>query len=204
MSEENSIIPISDAQSEAIKEIVGAVRDGGGYLTEILGDLPKDLVGLIGDKIKIYRATRLQKLWDDAKHHLGIQQPETPCLKLALPIFTEAVDESREELQDLWARLLAASMHLEKSKRFRLAFIETAKKLDPLDVRVLLEIKLNPHNTFQVGSEAGKLAQHLGVGFDEVKISLDNLEECKILSQIGSIDKGLSSYGKEFLRAVEF
>jgi hypothetical protein len=66
-----------------------------------------------------------------------ITDPEPPSLKLALPILAAAADESHEELQDLWARLLAAAMSPKKSKLIRLRFVEVLKKLDPPDALVL-------------------------------------------------------------------
>jgi hypothetical protein len=56
MSDDN-LIPISDQQAKLGKEIVGASRELGGYLADILGDLPKDLVGLLaGDRVKASRS----------------------------------------------------------------------------------------------------------------------------------------------------
>ena len=58
-------------------------------------------------------------------------------LSLVLPIAVSAADESRDELQDLWARLLAAAADPARVNFFRLAFIEAVKKMDPLDAAVL-------------------------------------------------------------------
>jgi hypothetical protein len=44
---DDSLIPISDEQAKLEQELVKAVRDGSGYFTGILGDLPKDLIGLL-------------------------------------------------------------------------------------------------------------------------------------------------------------
>jgi hypothetical protein len=43
----------------------------------------------------------------------------------------------RGELQDIWAKLLAAAADPARAKSFRLRFIETAKQMDPLDAVVL-------------------------------------------------------------------
>jgi hypothetical protein len=43
----DNLIPISDEQVKLGQEIVGARRDAGGYLADILGDLPKDFLGLL-------------------------------------------------------------------------------------------------------------------------------------------------------------
>jgi len=67
----DSIIPISDEQAKLARELVAVGRDTGGYLADILGDLPKDLVGLlVGDRVKLLRAERLAKQWGKAKKRL--------------------------------------------------------------------------------------------------------------------------------------
>ena len=51
---DDSLIPISDEQAKLGQELVKAVRDASGYFTDILGDIPKDLLGLlIGDRLKV-------------------------------------------------------------------------------------------------------------------------------------------------------
>ena len=55
-----SLIPISDEQAKLGQELLKAVRDGSGYFADILGDLPKDLLGLlVGDRVK---AKRIEKI----------------------------------------------------------------------------------------------------------------------------------------------
>jgi hypothetical protein len=52
---------------------------------------------------------------------------EPPSLSLLLPILVAAAEESRDELQDLWARLLAAAADPSRARSFRIQFIETVK-----------------------------------------------------------------------------
>jgi Abortive infection alpha len=133
MSDSTNLIPISDEQAKLGQEIVGAARDAGGYFTDLLGDLPKDLVSLlIGDRVKVRRVARLAKLWENARNRLqedGIAEPVPPNLKLALPILIAAADENRDELQDLWARLLAATMNPNKARHFRQEFSHALEKM---------------------------------------------------------------------------
>ena len=57
---DGNLIPISDEQAKFGHELVQAARDAGGYFAGLLGDLPKDLVGLlIGDRVKARRIERL-------------------------------------------------------------------------------------------------------------------------------------------------
>jgi hypothetical protein len=58
-------------------------------------------------------------------------------LKLALPIFEAAADEDNQELQDLWARLLAAAMDPKRRDLVRQSFIPIVKQMEAFDVAVL-------------------------------------------------------------------
>jgi hypothetical protein len=60
---DESLIPISDEQAKLGQELIKAASDAGGYLADILGDLPKDLLGLlIGDRVKAKRIERIEML----------------------------------------------------------------------------------------------------------------------------------------------
>jgi hypothetical protein len=68
---DESLIPISDEQAKLGQELVKAVRDSSGYFTDILGDLPKDLIGLlIGDRVKAKRIEKLTMLWRRTRERL--------------------------------------------------------------------------------------------------------------------------------------
>jgi hypothetical protein len=92
---DNSLLPISDEQAILGQELVKALRDGSGYLTDILGDLPRDLIGyLIGDRVKAKRIERMAVLWQRTRERLRDRgtDPEPPSLKYAIPILEAAAD----------------------------------------------------------------------------------------------------------------
>jgi hypothetical protein len=212
----DSLIPISDDQAKLGREIVGAGRDAGGYLADILGDLPKDLLALlIGDKVKIRRVENIFKLWDEAKERLaeqGIEEPAPANLKLALPILAAAADENNEDLQDLWARLLAAAMNPDPSKQGRLGFTDALKQLDPLDAKVLIWMHEHAGRT-DMGTQ-NTMAGELGVSRDEVDVSVTNLINVNFAGPLGTspfagqaianvaLAIGLTPFGRKFLRIV--
>jgi hypothetical protein len=85
---DNSLIPISDEQAKLGQELVKAVRDSAGYFTGILGDLPKDLIGLlIGDKVKAKRIERWAAIWQRTRERLQDRgaDPEPPSLEICNP-----------------------------------------------------------------------------------------------------------------------
>jgi hypothetical protein len=112
----------------------------GGWVADVLGDAPKDVVGLLfSDKVKVLRAERAAKLLAGAKKRLADRgiEAEPPSLKLAIPILAAAADENRDELRDLWERLLAAAMDPNRQGAFRQNFITIVKEMDPFDALVL-------------------------------------------------------------------
>jgi len=204
----DNLIPISDEQAKLAQEIVGAGRDAGGWLANILGDIPRDTLGfLFGDKIKVKREENIIKLCAKAKKRLaeqGIEEPAPANPKLALPILAAAADENSDELQDLWARLLAATMNPNSSKQGRLGFTHALKRLDPLDAPVL--DWLREHGGGADLGARNKIAQDLGVSRDEVDVSMMNLVNVSFAGSAGNVPTGnmtvLTPFGREFLRVV--
>lgn len=142
MSDPGSLIPISDEQAKAIQEALKALQGVGGFLREVIGTVPEDLVGYFGgDWLKIRRAENAARMIEQAKARLEARnvKPERPSISVALPLLIAAADEDRDELQEIWARLLAAVMDPTRGKAFRGAFIGVVEKMDPLDAVVRAE-----------------------------------------------------------------
>src|SRR5215469_1605053 len=116
------IRPIDSDTAHAIEETaktagkaIDLAAGTGKYLSQVLGRTPANLVGLLDDWLYHKRIRRLAKLNAETREHLkrwGAKEPfEDPVPALAVPLIAAAVDEDREELKDLWARLLASAMH---------------------------------------------------------------------------------------------
>ena len=107
---------------------------------EVLGTTPEDVVGLvIGDPLHFVR-TAIASKYDERITRLHRNRnvtPEPVSPSLAIPLLRAAYDESRPELQELWAQLIAAAMDPQRANRVRRSFIDTIQSLDPLDALVL-------------------------------------------------------------------
>jgi hypothetical protein len=197
-------IPIRDEQAK-LGERVGAARATAGYVADILGDLPKDLAGLlVGDRAKAMRQKRLDAAWRRAKlylHEQGVEEPQSPGVKLALPILAGAADETREELQDLWARLLAAAMNPTRSALVRLRFAEALQRLDPLDAQIMMWMREHSGRIVSSGTMENA-ASDLRVTLDEIRVSLQNLEKAEFTTRLSSSTIALTAFGREFIRVV--
>jgi hypothetical protein len=113
------------------------------YAGRILGTMPEDAVGLvIGDPLHFVRTAIAAKYDEWISQILRDRNvsPEPVSPSLAIPLIRAAYDESRPELQALWARLIAAAMDPRRSKRVRRSFIDAVQRFDPLDVLVLKEM----------------------------------------------------------------
>jgi hypothetical protein len=196
----DSLIPISDEQAKLGQEALKTLLGLGGFLKDTFGTLPQDVVGLLGgDYLKVKRAENLYRTFEKAKKRLEdnhVQDPDASP-SLAIPIMVAAADEGRDELQEVWAALLAAAADPTRNKAFRLKFIEIAKQLDPLDVVVLK--RMSAGGTVMNPPLRQALVDH-GLSGDEIAISLNNLLALGLLGNPSTFM--IYPLGKEFLKAV--
>ena len=208
-----SIIPVTDAQAEAVTALANfgttVVSQGSllaRYAGRIFGTLPEDMVGLVlGEPIHAARtiiARELDHLVTMHQERRGFTpQPVSPSV--AIPLIQAAYDESRPELQELWAALIAAAMDPARSSRVRLRFIETVKQFDPLDALLLRQVPIEFTNLEP--SAAAFFAKALSADVGEVVLSMENLER---LGCAKTNDRNLryfvaTALGRELLRACE-
>jgi hypothetical protein len=126
--------------------------------------------------------------------------PELVSPSIGIPLIEGAENEDREELREIWARLLAAAMDPARSKLMRLRFIETAKRLAPLDaalIRRVFETKATEQfETLRLGADFQK-------SNDEIVVSIDNLVDlgCLVRNPTQLTLANITPYGREFVRA---
>jgi hypothetical protein len=168
--------------------------------------------GIVSDKLKFVRWQRQVRMADEVNKILesrGTTQTRAVPPKLALPILEAASNEDNDELQDMWAKLLANAMDPGVDVEIRLTFVEILKALNPLDVKLLHEfykaLKNDPkvdwsqiHN-FSLTKE--QIVSGLGMPEQEYYISVYNLFRVQCMTP--AILKGGISIGKEPLTAYK-
>jgi hypothetical protein len=199
---------LSDEEAKAAQQALQVASATGSWFSDLLGDLPKDLVGLIADRVKVRRAENVVRLVAAARERLrarGVEKPEEPNPKLLVPLLTAAADEDEAILQDLWARLLAAAMDPHRKGVVRQRFVETVKQLDPIDALVLRAIYENGGAAWNV-SGRDVIASRLGCGVEEVVVSFANLDRLGCAGFTDNtgprIQPYVSAYGKLLMNAV--
>ena len=137
---------------------------------------------------------RITKIFRDRK----VKDTEPVSPSVAIPLLRAAYDESRPELQDLWARLIAAAMDPKRSDGMRLSFIDLVKRFDPLDALVLKAIC--DRRGEQSRPVLDFLANHLNRSPAEIELSTQNLGALNCLTHEGRRIFQVSTYGSELMR----
>lgn len=208
MSDGAEWLPISDEQAKLGQEVLKVMSGVGSFFKEALGGVPQDLVGYLGgDWLRLRRVENIAKMMERAREKLkaaGVTETEPASLTLALPILRGAADESREEIQDLWARLMAAALDPAKAGSVRQGFAEAISKMDPLDALVLTFFKDAWINDISVGDSSisqTQCAAMLNISLNELNASIWNLTKLGLVEKTGYTTKA-TAFGHEFNRVV--
>lgn len=206
-----NITGIPEAHAKAVKAVAEfgttVVTEAGNlsrFVGRILGTIPEDAVGLvIGDPLHFVRAAIAQKYdarLSDILRRRGVTQTEPVSPSVAIPLVRAAYDESRPELQELWANLMASAMDPNRTGWVRLSFIETLKQFDPLDARVLKE---RAEASGELAPNAVVfISQRCETSTEEIQISVENLLRLGCVAVPGIQANFVSSpYGRGLLRA---
>jgi hypothetical protein len=184
----DGLIPITDEQAKLAQEIMKAFRGLGSFHEKALGSTPEDLVGYFGgDRLRVRRAENMARMMYEARERLaarGVEETKPATLSIALPILQGAADEDRDELVDLWARLLANAMDPTLNS-VRQLFIDAVKRMDPLDAVVLRYIDENKIGIVIAGGRPREGqpigCDHIGRAidrrYDEVELSILQLKD---------------------------
>jgi hypothetical protein len=189
---EELIRPIDPDSAHAIEEAAKAASkamdvamESGKYIGAVLGDLPHDLVGIIGDYVKHKRARRWAELQAETYKILrdrGVQNRESVSPSVAIPLIAGAINEDREILKQMWAKLLASAMDPARTDQVRLSLIALLKQMDPLDTRVLQQTTAEGPRPSSSADFAEVLSACLNVSRDEAYFSLEHLHELGCLT----------------------
>ena len=206
-----SIIPISDEQAKFGQEALK-------FIDRVLGEPLADAVGLLGGNWLHERCIRqreaLRRRTEQILRDRDVEEVIEPSPNIAVALIAGAQVESRDELVDLWARLLANAMD-PKLSSIRREFIDAVKKMNPSDALVIRALKTgnfqvikrlrpsqdstNITGLSEIGREIGKIA-------DEVEVSLMNLTEIGMFDQgtnVSGVDKSawyLNVFARQFMR----
>ena len=139
--------------AKAIQEVAKVTRTSieatqrlGSFVARVTNESIEAVTGILADKLRFMRWERQLRLRDrclEIMRERGIDEHfQLVPPKLALPIVENASLEEDDELQDLWANLLASALDPNFEGRIRTAFIDILKQLEAADIRILYTIFL--------------------------------------------------------------
>jgi hypothetical protein len=203
MSDES--MPYEKAAEETAKaagNAIDLIREGGRAIGPSVGNIYGIL---IGDRISAARDRRLDEIARKTKKILKdrdvTEQQELPE-DIGIPLLEAAQGESREELQELWARLLANAMDPDRSHDVRPEFIGTLRQFQPIDARILA---VAPESSQGGWIEAPQVAIDIKQRLTSVQVSFDRLIALKCSTRHPSNHYALqlTPYGSELRHALK-
>lgn len=137
--------------AKAVKEmaktagkVVDVVHDTGEFLAPHVDGVLAQVVGMFTDHLKYVRGVRLvrlgQRFQRELLAHGGVAAVRKLPLNFAIDALEQGAMEPNDDLQDIWARLLANAVDATNEIQPRRAYISIIKDLSPLDALILEKI----------------------------------------------------------------
>lgn len=134
--------------AKAIQEVAKTTRVGleatqklGSFVARVTSESIEAVTGILSDRLRFMRWERQIRLRDRCLEIIrdkGLTSSfNIISPKLALPIIENASLEENDELQDLWAYLLASAVDPNFNGTVRASFIDIVKQLEVVDVHIL-------------------------------------------------------------------
>ena len=188
--DQNAAVETAKAVQETAKAVPAVVEAGselGRWFSRVVGTVPEDFIGLaLGDylhDLRLRNLDRIRRRTDEILRARGVTDPRPIGPKTAIPAFEAASEESDEELQRLWANLLANAMDPNEDVALMNILINTLKKMEPLDALALDMIGRTDETLF---------------GFDDLKKSLNIRESLSRMEIMNLANLGLlREHGKQ-------
>jgi hypothetical protein len=155
-------------------------------------EVAENVLGILGgDWLSEKRARNRARLHAETEKVLrksGAEIDQDPSPNVVLPLLSAAQDDSREELIQIWAKLLATAMDPNRRSLYRREFVDIVKKLDPADALVLQA--LPPSGDWFYASDF-----EVGLSEDQVLAAFNNLGRLELIIS-GKSGSNWTSTGK--------
>ncbi len=205
---------MSDAGDESVKaaqEIaktgckgIDAVRALGEFVAKFIDGPLEKASGIVEDHLRYVRWERQIRLTNRVEKFLqerGLDAPTRAVpIKVAIPLFQAAWVEENDELQDMWARLLASAADARSDVEVTRGLVSVLQDLGPMEARVLESIydappELSPNGvvTTECLPEGHKLPgksenSDAKLPREEVQIALWHLKRLGCIDSAGTWD----------------
>ena len=114
------------------------------FFGKVIGAPAENLVGLLITDPLVYIRTRNLSFYEEKIREIhekrGVKSFEAVSPSVAIPLIEAATNETRDELREIWAKLLAAATDPARAERVRSDIIATVKRMEPVDARILQKL----------------------------------------------------------------
>jgi hypothetical protein len=133
---------------KAIQEIAKTTRDFGRFVAKIVGGPLEQASGIAEDYLRYARWERQVRFQQRAEAFLlerGVENKIRPIsMSVGIPLLQAASLEEDDDLQDLWARLLANGLDPNSGVEVKRAFVSILEDMGSLEARLLEAIAAAP------------------------------------------------------------
>jgi hypothetical protein len=192
-----------EESAKAANNAVDLIREGGRAIGPTIGNI----YGLlIGDKVAAARERRLDEITRKTEkilHDRDVKERLELPDDIAIPLLEAAQGESREELQELWARLLANAMDPSRADNVRPEFIDTVRRLQPTDAKILTVVSATMVGSNPTLLQVAQIAARAKLRDSAAEVGIAHLVGEHCVQRIGGNHLiALTDFGKEFMIAV--
>jgi hypothetical protein len=208
---------ITDSQAQAVTAVanttgkaIDLVGDIGAFLNRTVGSIPANLIRVGGgdwlNEVAVRNLARMRAKTAQILENVGRDRITEPSPSIVLPLLQTAADESREQLQDLWAALLANAV-VDGGKRVRRDYFDAVRQLEPSDALLLDIVRRQPWGDFSAQGHSDRAAflereiAAAGLVGDDLWISVDKLRQLRCLDRPWPGE--LLSFGKGLVAACQ-
>lgn len=149
--EENEVTEVSKAIQETAKasgKAIDAVSSLCKFVADITFGSITQAIGIVEDKLIYMRWERQVRFIKKAKallEELGLSGKQRPVpMSIAIPLLQSAFIEEDDELQDLWAQLMANAANKSYKREIRRAYISILQDLTSLDAQIMQKLLMVP------------------------------------------------------------
>ncbi|WPB86608.1 Abi-alpha family protein [Sediminicoccus rosea] len=172
-------------------------------MKQTLGTIPEDLLGIAGGDWLHQQRQRnvlaMKAKTEEIRLRIGAGPPNAPSPSVVLPLLIGAADESRPELQDLWAALLASALQPDGGERVRRAFFDTLKAMEPVDARLFRALAAYGPGALIGDQVEARIEEDLRLFGAAAAVGWEALTKLGLIRT--SLNKQMTLYGQEFWRA---
>lgn len=187
------------------KELIGIVV---GKMLEPVTDAVQTVFGIVGvDYLKEIRkrnADKFARITEKIIADRNIENATPPPPSILLPLVSAAENEGRDELLEMWARLMAAASDPVKLGVFRRDYIEIAKQLEPVDVLLLQRLSAMSGGVYDP-TRLQYIEMQISMHRDQILVAFEKLKALQLIDGtfLHRTSPELTPLGRQFMKTQE-